>query len=158
MTIFWNVEHIVPLLLKDRDLGTSPVWRLLNVVVLVHSCYILSSFTDKDVLLKRSHEIDELLSVTRGLHAEETRARVFRRRKPHKEERYRTTCLNGHLCFPVVFAPRPNPTTKKGCGEKNTLPKHRCPYPECEYETEDVTDELAAVLLTVHSNGTHMQT
>ena len=26
---------------------------------------------------------------------------------------------------------------------------------ECEYETED---ELAAILLTVHSNGTHMQT
>ena len=38
------------------------------------------------------------------------------------------------------------------------MPKHRCPYPECEYETEDVNDELAAVLLTVHSNGTHVQT
>ena len=49
---------------KDRDLGTSSVWHLLNVVVVVCSCYILSSFTDKDVLLKRSHEIDELLSKT----------------------------------------------------------------------------------------------
>ena len=38
------------------------------------------------------------------------------------------------------------------------MPKHRCPYPECEYETEDVKDELVAVLLTVHSNGTHVQT
>ena len=38
------------------------------------------------------------------------------------------------------------------------MSKHRCPYPECEYETEDVKDELAAVLLTVHSNGTHVQT
>ena len=38
------------------------------------------------------------------------------------------------------------------------MPKYRCPYPECKNETEDVKDELAAVLLTVHSNGTHVQT
>ena len=38
------------------------------------------------------------------------------------------------------------------------MPKHRCLYPECEYETEEVNDEHAAVLLTVYSNGTHVQT
>ena len=38
------------------------------------------------------------------------------------------------------------------------MPKYRCPYLECKYETEDVKDELAAVLLTVHSTGTHMKT
>lgn len=35
------------------------------------------------------------------------------------------------------------------------MPKFRCPYPECTYETEDVTDGLATVLLSVHSAGTH---
>ena len=35
------------------------------------------------------------------------------------------------------------------------MPKFRCPYPECTYETDDVTDALAAVLLSVHSAGTH---
>ena len=35
------------------------------------------------------------------------------------------------------------------------MPRIRCPYPECTYETEDVTDGLAAVLLSVHSSGTH---
>ncbi|XP_028411560.1 uncharacterized protein LOC114534203 isoform X2 [Dendronephthya gigantea] len=35
------------------------------------------------------------------------------------------------------------------------MPSHRCPYPDCEYETADVEDALAAVLLTVHSNGSH---
>ena len=40
----------------------------------MRSCYILSSFTDEDVLLKRSHEIDELLSMRRGHHGKETRA------------------------------------------------------------------------------------
>ena len=38
------------------------------------------------------------------------------------------------------------------------MPKHRCPYPECIYETDDVEDALAAVLLTVHSNGSHTNT
>ena len=47
---------------------------------------------------------------------------------------------------------------KAATRKNHTLPKHRCPYPECEYETEDVKDELADVLLTVHSNGTHVQT
>ena len=36
------------------------------------------------------------------------------------------------------------------------MPKHRCPFPGCDYETGDVKDELAAVLLSVHSNGTHV--
>ena len=35
------------------------------------------------------------------------------------------------------------------------MPKHNCPFPACEYETADVTDDLAAVLLTVHSKGFH---
>ena len=38
------------------------------------------------------------------------------------------------------------------------MQKQRCPYPECEYETEDVKEEIAAVLLMVHSNGTQVQT
>ena len=33
--------------------------------------------------------------------------------------------------------------------------KHKCPFPECAYETEEVTDALAAVLLSMHSSGTH---
>ena len=37
-----------------------------------------------------------------------------------------------------------------------TMPKHKCPFSECTYETDDVEDGLAAVLLTVHSNGTHL--
>ena len=37
-----------------------------------------------------------------------------------------------------------------------TMPKHKCPFPECTYETDDVEDELAAVLLTVHSNSPHL--
>ena len=41
---------------------------------------------------------------------------------------------------------------------KHTMPKYRCPYLECAYETKDVKDKLAAVLLMVHSTGTHMQT
>ena len=39
---------------------------------------------------------------------------------------------------------------------KHTMPKHRCPFPECEYETEHVKDDT--VFHMVHSNGTHMQT
>ena len=35
------------------------------------------------------------------------------------------------------------------------MPKHRCPFPECENETDDVTDDLAAVLISVHSKGAH---
>ena len=35
------------------------------------------------------------------------------------------------------------------------MAKYKCPFPECTYETEEVKDELAAVLLSVHSAGTH---
>ena len=35
------------------------------------------------------------------------------------------------------------------------MPKHKCPFPECVYETEDVGDELAAVLISVHAKGAH---
>ncbi|CAH3031503.1 unnamed protein product [Pocillopora meandrina] len=34
--------------------------------------------------------------------------------------------------------------------------KYKCPFPECTYETEEVTDTLAAVLLSVHSSGVHV--
>lgn len=33
--------------------------------------------------------------------------------------------------------------------------KYKCPLPSCTYETAGVTDELAAVLLSVHSTGMH---
>ena len=33
--------------------------------------------------------------------------------------------------------------------------KYKCPFPECTFETEEVTDALATVLLSVHSAGTH---
>ena len=36
------------------------------------------------------------------------------------------------------------------------MPKYKCPFTECKYETEDVEDALAAVLILVHSNGTHV--
>ena len=35
------------------------------------------------------------------------------------------------------------------------MPKYKCPFPACDYETEDVTDDLAAVLISVHSKGAH---
>ena len=39
-----------------------------------------------------------------------------------------------------------------------TMPKHKCPFPNCTYETADVEDALAAVLISVHSTGTHTAT
>ena len=38
------------------------------------------------------------------------------------------------------------------------MPKYKCPFPACEYETGDVADALAAVLISVHSTGTHTTT
>ena len=38
------------------------------------------------------------------------------------------------------------------------MPKYKCLFPECTYETADVEDALAAVLISVHSSGTHMST
>ena len=54
----------------------------------------------------------------------------------------------------------PTTRTKKNTKDlpgthKTTIPKYQCPFPECTYETEDVKDEVAAVLLSVHSTGTH---
>ena len=36
------------------------------------------------------------------------------------------------------------------------MPKYQCPFPDCTYETTDLEDALAAVLISVHSNGTHV--
>lgn len=36
------------------------------------------------------------------------------------------------------------------------MPKYKCLFLECTYETADVEDALAAVLISVHSNGTHV--
>ena len=47
-------------------------------------------------------------------------------------------------------------TTQNGNKNLPNMPKYQCPFPECTYETEDVEDALAAVLISVHSNGTHM--
>lgn len=38
------------------------------------------------------------------------------------------------------------------------MPKYRCPFPDCTYETEDVTDALATVMITIHNNGVHTNT
>ena len=35
------------------------------------------------------------------------------------------------------------------------MPQHNYPFPECTYETDNVEDALAAVLISVHSAGTH---
>ncbi|KAK3726306.1 hypothetical protein QZH41_012738, partial [Actinostola sp. cb2023] len=35
------------------------------------------------------------------------------------------------------------------------MPKHKCPFPDCMYETADVTDELTLILISVQSAGTH---
>ena len=37
------------------------------------------------------------------------------------------------------------------------MPKHHCPFPECTYETEDLSENLSAVMLTIH-NGVHTNT
>ena len=36
------------------------------------------------------------------------------------------------------------------------MPKHQCPYPDCTYETKDISDELAAVMIKVHADGAHL--
>ena len=35
------------------------------------------------------------------------------------------------------------------------MPKHKCPFPDCTFETEDISNELAVLMLTIHNNGTH---
>ena len=36
------------------------------------------------------------------------------------------------------------------------MPVYQCPYPNCSFETKDVTDELAAVMIKVHAEGAHL--
>ncbi|CAB4041678.1 Hypothetical predicted protein, partial [Paramuricea clavata] len=38
------------------------------------------------------------------------------------------------------------------------MPKHKCPFPECTYKTEDISDELAVVMITIHNTGAHTNT
>ncbi|CAB4033724.1 Transposon Ty3-I Gag-Pol poly [Paramuricea clavata] len=38
------------------------------------------------------------------------------------------------------------------------MPKHKCPFPKCTYETEDISDELAVVMITIHNTGAHTNT
>ena len=35
------------------------------------------------------------------------------------------------------------------------MTKHKCPFPDCDYETTDVGDELAAVLISIHAKSAH---
>ena len=35
------------------------------------------------------------------------------------------------------------------------MPKQRCPYPNCDFSTGDVTDDLASTLLKLHADGYH---
>ena len=35
------------------------------------------------------------------------------------------------------------------------MPRFKCPFPACSYETDDLTELLAAVMLTIHNNGEH---
>lgn len=39
-----------------------------------------------------------------------------------------------------------------------TKHKHKCPFPKCQYETDEVEDAFAAILLSVHSTGVHTAT
>ena len=38
------------------------------------------------------------------------------------------------------------------------MPKYNCPYPNCAYSTDNVSDELAAVMLRIHAEGAHLAT
>ena len=35
------------------------------------------------------------------------------------------------------------------------MPSYNCPYPNCDYQTEDITDQLASTLLGIHASGAH---
>ena len=35
------------------------------------------------------------------------------------------------------------------------MPRYKRPFPDCTFETDDAQDSLAAVLISVHSTGTH---
>eukprot|EP00794_Sanderia_malayensis_P002913 gene2913-3365_t len=36
------------------------------------------------------------------------------------------------------------------------MTKHKCPCPECTYETEDIIEALAVVMIGTHAAGTHV--
>ena len=36
------------------------------------------------------------------------------------------------------------------------MPRQQCPFPNCTFTTNDVTDELAAVMLKIHAEGAHL--
>lgn len=38
------------------------------------------------------------------------------------------------------------------------MPKRNCPYPNCDFVTDDVNDDLAAILIKVHADGAHSTT
>ena len=38
------------------------------------------------------------------------------------------------------------------------MPKFSCPLPDCTFETEDLNEAVAAVMLTIHANATHTNT
>ena len=38
------------------------------------------------------------------------------------------------------------------------MPVYRCPFPDCTWNTEDVSDQLAATLLDIHARGAHPPT
>ena len=35
------------------------------------------------------------------------------------------------------------------------MPSHNCPFPFCTYATTDISDALAATMLTIHASGMH---
>ena len=35
------------------------------------------------------------------------------------------------------------------------MPTHKCPFTDCDFETDDVSDQLAATLLSIHASGDH---
>jgi len=121
---------------------------LLDIVVVVCSCYIFSSFIGQDIIKTCSREIDKLLSMEKKT----------RKNLPLLKTTQRTAISNDVPRPPPLFSccttTRPD-YEERLLQEKHTMPNHRCPYPECEYKTGDVKDELVAALVTVHSNGTN---
>ena len=38
------------------------------------------------------------------------------------------------------------------------MPRHHCPFPNCDFVTEDVNDELATIMFKLHADGIHSAT
>ena len=38
------------------------------------------------------------------------------------------------------------------------MPKFSCPLPDCTFETENLNEAVAAMMLTIHANATHTNT